>query len=385
MSASGATPSTRSELLAVAADVARRLASRADEADRRGALPDDDVRDLRASGLLRLASPRAAGGAQRSLEEAIEVQAVLAGGSAATALVAAMTVMLVGHARDVEAWADERDRLFGLVAEGALLNAVASEPALGSPARGGLPATELRRDGDGWRLFGHKTWATGGEHLTHLIVRARDGDRAVQVLVPNHAPGMRWACTWGDGLSLRASASHDVHFDGVRVEDGDVLRLRSGPTVRNTWFASLVTATYLGVARAARDAVVDYGRARVPTALGHPIADLPSFRRDLGALQVRLHAANATLVAAARAWDERRSGVDAEVAKLVGVEAAAFATEAALRLAGAAGLNRDLALERHFRDVRAGFAHPPAADAVYARQASRLLDQDGAGTGGGAP
>ncbi|MFN2322533.1 MAG: acyl-CoA dehydrogenase family protein, partial [Trueperaceae bacterium] len=261
-----------------------------------------------------------------------------------------------------------------------LLNAVASEPALGSPARGGLPATELRRDAGAWRLHGHKTWATGGEHLTHLIVRAREGERAVQVLVPNHADGVHWTHTWGDGLSLRASASHDVRFEGVRVDDRDVLRMRPGPEVRNVWFPLFVTATYLGVARAARDAVIAYGRTRVPTALGHPIADLPSFRRDLGALQVRLHAADATLVAAARAWDERRSSVDAEVVKLVGVEAAAYATEAALRLAGAAGLNRDLGLERHFRDVRAGFAHPPAADAVYARQASRLLDAPAAAT-----
>jgi alkylation response protein AidB-like acyl-CoA dehydrogenase len=120
--------------------------------------------------------------------------------------------------------------------------------------------------------------------------------------------------------------------------------------------------------------VAAYGRRRVPTALGHPIADLPDFRRALGALQVRLHAADATLVAAARAWDERRSGADAEVAKLVGVEAAAHATDAAMRLAGAAALDRTLPLERHFRDVRAGFAQPPSADAVYVRQASRLLD-----------
>jgi alkylation response protein AidB-like acyl-CoA dehydrogenase len=370
-----------SEALATAAEVAARFAERAAEADRLGALPAADVADLRASGLLRLAAPRSFGGAEARLEEAVAVQAVLAGGSAATALVAAMTLMLVGHARDVEAWADERDRLFGLVQDGALLNAVASEPALGSPARGGLPATELRRDGAGWRLFGHKTWATGGEHLTHLLVRAREGDRAVQALVANHAEGVRWTRTWGDGLSLRGSDSHDVRFDGVRVDDRDLLRLRPGPEARNVWFPLLVTATYLGAARAARDAVVAYGRARVPTALGHPIADLPSFRRDLGALQVRLHAADATLVAAARAWDTRRSTVDAEVAKLVGVEAAAYATETALRLAGAAGLGADLTLERHFRDVRAGFAHPPAADAVYARQASRLLDLDGHGDG----
>lgn len=361
-------------LLAVARALSARWAVRAAAADRAGALPAEDVADLRASGYLRLALPRAYGGYAATLQEAVEAQALLAGGNAASALVAAMTVLLTGHARDLDAWADERDRLFGLVRDGALVNAVASEPALGSPSRGGLPATELRRRADGFTLHGHKTWATGGEHLTHLLVLARAGDRAVQVLVANHAPGIRWERTWGDGLSLRASDSHDVHFDGVQVAPGDLLTLRAGPKVRNVWFTLLVAAMYLGSAVAARDALIAYARERVPSALGHPVAELPAFRRDLGELQVTLHTARTSLLAAARAWDERREQADSEIAKLVCVDAATRVTEGALRLAGGAALGPGLALERHFRDARAGFAQPPAAEAVYQRQASALLD-----------
>ncbi len=47
------------------------------------------------------------------------------------------------------------------VADGALINALRVEPALGSPSRGGLPDTIARRDGDGWRLSGHKLYSTG--------------------------------------------------------------------------------------------------------------------------------------------------------------------------------------------------------------------------------
>ena len=364
--------------LAAAAALASRWATRADDADRTGALPADDIVDLRASGYLHLALPFDRGGLSAGLESVVQAQWTAAGGSAASALVAAMTVMLVGHARDVDAWADERERIFGLVEGGALLNAVASEPALGSPSRGGLPATELRRDGEAFTLHGHKTWATGGEHLTHLLVLARDGERAVQVLVPNHAVGVRWERTWGDGLSLRASESHDVRFEGVAVAEGDLLRLRPGPKVRNVWFTLLVAATYLGSALAARDALVAYARERVPSALGHPIADLSAFRRDLGELQVALHAARATLLAAARAWDEHRAEGAAEVAKLVCVDAANRVTEGALRLAGGAALGSGLALARHFRDARAGFGHPPSADAVYQRQGAALVEAAGA-------
>jgi alkylation response protein AidB-like acyl-CoA dehydrogenase len=367
------------------AALASRWAARADDADRAGVLPADDIDDLRASGYLHLPLPREQGGRGASLASVVEAHWTAAGGSAASALVAAMTLMLVGHARDVDSWADERERVFGLVQRGALLNAVASEPALGSPSRGGLPATELRRHGDTLTLHGHKTWATGGEHLTHLLVLARDGERAVQVVVPNHAPGVRWEHTWGDGLSLRASESHDVRFEGVDVEERDLLRLRPGPKVRNVWFTLLVAATYLGSALAARDALVAYARERVPSALGHPIADLSAFRRDLGELQVALHAARATLLAAARAWDERREEGDAEVAKLVCVDAANRVTEGALRLAGGAALGSGLTLGRHFRDARAGFGHPPSADAVYQRQGGALVEAAASTQPGDAP
>lgn len=364
----------RAELDDAVAALAGRWAVRADRADREGRLPGADLDDLRAAGYLLAPLPLGEGGRGAPLATVVEVQQRAAAGSAASALVAAMTLMLVGHARDVDAWAEERGRLFALVRRGALLNAVASEPALGSPSRGGLPETELRRDGARLALHGHKTWATGGEHLSHLLVLARDGDRAVQVLVPNHAPGVRWTRTWGDGLSLRASDSHDVRFDAVRVDEGDVLRLRPGPKVRNVWFTLLVAATYLGSAVAARDALVAYARERVPSALGHPIADLASFRRDLGELEVALHTARVTLRAAARAWDERRDQGEAEVAKLVSVDAATRVTEGALRLAGGAALGSDLPLGRHFRDTRAGFGHPPAADAVFRRLGDHLVE-----------
>ncbi|MDL5472214.1 acyl-CoA dehydrogenase, partial [Klebsiella pneumoniae] len=55
-----------------------------------------------------------------------------------------------------------RRRVFeSAVARGALINALRVEPELGSPARGGLPATVLRRGVDGWRLSGHKLYTTG--------------------------------------------------------------------------------------------------------------------------------------------------------------------------------------------------------------------------------
>ncbi|BCQ59978.1 hypothetical protein PBOI14_17280 [Pseudomonas sp. Boi14] len=47
------------------------------------------------------------------------------------------------------------------VQEGALINALRVEPDLGTPARGGLPATLARRVEGGWLLSGRKIYSTG--------------------------------------------------------------------------------------------------------------------------------------------------------------------------------------------------------------------------------
>jgi alkylation response protein AidB-like acyl-CoA dehydrogenase len=362
-----------------ARDLAAALAPTAAEADARGAMPASDVERLRQSGYLKLALPTDHGGAGVGLETQVAAQVVVAGANAATALVAAMTVMVVGSARDGSAWTHERERIFRIVRDGGLINTVASEAELGSPSGGGIPGTSLTRAGDQHRLDGRKTWATGGRHLTHLLVLAQGTDGPVTVLVPNHAPGVDWHETWGDGLSLRASESHDVSFTNVVVDAEQVLTLEPTPPNErpNPWFTALVAATYLGSARAARDAVIDFALDRVPRGLGSPIATLPAVRRQIGELDAALVPAETTLAAAARAWDERRDVLPLTLAKHVAVEAALRITEGALRIAGGAGLDPMLPLGRHFRDARAGLGHPPKGDALLERLGDAAIEGRG--------
>jgi alkylation response protein AidB-like acyl-CoA dehydrogenase len=207
-------------------------------------------------------------------------------------------------------------------------------------------------------------------------VLARRDDEPVTVMVANHAPGVVWHDTWGDGLSLRGSDSHDVTFTDVHVAAQDVLALEPPPPNEkpNPWFTALVAATYLGIARASRDATIDYALDRVPTALGAPIATLSSIRRQLGELDAALVPAEATLREAASAWDEHRAGLPITLAKHVCVEAALRVTEGALRIAGGAALDPRLPLARHFRDARAGLGHPPKGDALLERLGDAAIE-----------
>jgi alkylation response protein AidB-like acyl-CoA dehydrogenase len=272
-------------------DLARRLAqefaARADEADRLARLPAEDVQALKDSGYLGMSIPQEYGGGGLSLKEWLAAQLELAQGSGSTALVAGMQVHMFGHVREIRPWPEATFTwLCREAANGGLFNNVASEPLMGSPSRGGLPATTAvpTPAGDGWVINGHKTWTTGGKHLTHMIVSARIEDDFALLLVCRDMPGIEWVETWGDSLSLRASDSHDVYFKDVVVPADYLIQRGATPaqSVPSAWFPMVMSSVYLGTAIAARNAVIQYALERVPSALGKPIATLPKIQRQIG-------------------------------------------------------------------------------------------------------
>lgn len=356
--------------VSIATALAEQFASRADEADKAGALPAADVAALKESGYLGISVPREFGGFGLSLRDCVAAQLALAQGSTSTAIVAGMQVHIFGHEREVRNWDDAWYETFcRLAANGALFNSIASEPALGSPSRGGLPATTAvpAENGDGWVVNGRKTWSTGGKHLTHMLVRvALEGEGAV-VLVEQNMPGVEWITTWSDSLSLRASDSHDVVFNDVRIPQNYVIDRGDAKAKPNVWFPMIMSTIYLGAALAARNRVIQFALERVPTALGKPIATLPKIQRQIGEIDVALQAARSLLFDVAAEWtgkDEDRKQMSARLAaaKTMVTETANTVTDQALRIAGGSSITKALPLERYFRDVRAGAMQPPSGD-----------------------
>ncbi len=329
----------------LAQTLAADIATRATKADRDGRLPAADISLLRESGYLALAVPREYGGRGESLLTCAAAQLELAKGSASTALVAAMQHQVIGHQRETHTWqSDAREQIMREAAAGGLLSHLGSEPRLGSPSRGGLPDTTATPAADGaqLRVNGRKTWATGGRHLTHLLVRVAVGEQGGVVLVhqgDDDTPGIEWIDTWRDALSLRATDSNDVVFHDVAVPRESLIETGNPRALPNVWFPMMLSAVYLGTALAARDALVTYALERVPTALGKPIATLPKIQRQVGEIDVALMAARALLFEVAEAWTERdedRAAMMGRIAaaKMAVSDAANEATEKALQAAG---------------------------------------------------
>ena len=256
----------------------------------------------------------------------------------------------------------------------ALINALRVEPDLGSPSRGGLPATIARKTETGWRLSGRKIYSTGAPILKWYAVWAKtdEADRRVGMfLVPAGLPGTRMVETW-DHLGLRASGSHDIVFDDVVFPLDYEIDVRKPDQwlvpdfTQATVHTIFVAAIYDGIARAARDWLVDFLKHRVPSNLGAPLATLPRAQENAGAIEARL-AINARLIDSFAAdFDDGvlLSASESNIIKLTVTNNAIAVVEDALSLTSNHGLTRANPLERHYRDVLCGRVHTPQDDAT---------------------
>ncbi len=372
-------------------DAARTLAAefgqRAVVHDRDGSFPHANFNDLQRAGLLALAAPRAWGGQQASVAELGEVIGAIGYGCPATALVLSMQYLQQRQmARPGTFWPEHLART--LVQEAvtgvSLANSLRVEPELGTPARGGLPATLARRTPEGWRLSGRKIYSTGAPILRWYAVWARTDDAEPQVgtfLVRADSPGVRIEASW-DHLGLRASGSHDVLFDGVLTPlDHGMGLARAGVPSRDTHMQAEMTvllgALYNGVALAARDWLLTFLRERTPASLGAPLATLPRVQEAVGRIEA-LRLSNRRLLASLAGELDQGAQValaDSGLIKTLVMRQAVDMVQEALALTSNHGLSRRNPLERHLRDVLCGRVHTPQEDSARALAGREALER----------
>lgn len=370
----------QSHFIALAADLAERFAARAGEHDRSGSFPYENFADIRAAGLPALVVPEEYGGWGASLLETIMTMERLAQGDGSTGLSVTMHMQTLGSAAEAGDWpADLFARIAtAAVRRGALINACATEPELGSPSRGGKPKTTARPAAGtpgAWIIDGRKSFASVAPDLDYFIIPATltDGSEEVARFVVPRGEQIRIVETW-DAMGMRTTGSHDIILDHVCVPESDIVDRSTQSTGGggNAWFLLVLSAVYVGVATAALQTATAYARERVPTALGRPIATLDSIQRHLGQADLLLTQARLMLYHTAELWtdhpQQRRDLFSTVIAAKVTVtNTAVAAVDHAMRVAGGASIMRTLPLERYYRDVRAGLIHPVGDDEAYLR------------------
>ncbi len=347
------------------------LAAHAADADHSGDFPHAGIAAVHKAGLLEQTVAQADGGAGISDLELTRLLALLGRGDPSVALISSMTLLIHRQQRLGGLWPIETYR--SVLKEAAhspiLLNSARGEPELGSPARGGLPATVARRTAGGWSISGTKRFVTGADGLRYFLVWARTDEHPARVgtfIVRNDRQGITITRNWKN-LGMRATGSHDVTFHEVEVPLDDVIGLTDPSVAQQDNRAGaltnlMVSAIYLGVAEAARDAFLQFAFERIPTNLGKPLASTERFVTLAGEIDLLVGSARQLIMQAVEhAADRPESLLRARIA------AARYNQQAvtlAVRSLGNPGLSGDLTLERHFRNIQSATVHAPQEDTV---------------------
>lgn len=368
--------------------ITQRLAETAQHYDESAGFPHANFRLLHEHGLLGLTVETALGGGDADLERARQVISAVARGEPSTALILVMQYLQHARMRQAKNWPEPLYRQVALdaVRNGALINALRVEPDLGSPSRGGLPATVARRTAEGWRIDGRKIYSTGSHGLSWLNVWARSDDADPRVgvwLVPRDSPGVRIVEDW-DHLGMRATSSHEVIFENVLVPLDHAVNTSAASSPRPEldatgllWMSVLLSSVYDGIAQSARDWLVDFLEQRAPSNLGASLSTLPRFQEVLGHIDTLLFANRTLLQAASHGLTPAAHA--AQIKYLV-TSNAIRAVELAIEATGNPGLSRSNPLQRHYRNVLCGRVHTPQNDvvlqgvgkAVFAERAVKL-------------
>lgn len=231
-----------------------------------------------------------------------------------------------------------------------------SEPQAGSDAAN--IATRAVRDGDGWRLNGHKLWNSGaGADGSIICLLARtdpqsERNRGLSVfLAPTSAEGMTVTPT--KTLSRRSTGANEIFLDDVYLPDDALLGAEGGgwPIIVEHLELERISAaaTYMGCAQQAVDDALAYAQER--RQFGQPIFDFQVIRHMLADMQTQVDAARLMVYRAADiASGGEACGREAAMAKLFASETLQTVSRQGVQILGGLGMTPEADMERYFRE-----------------------------------
>ena len=373
-----------SERLNLMEETAKQFKETAQKHDENVTFPFENFEKLKAIGYPALSIPREYGGAGISLSELMKHQETIAKYDGATALSIGWHMGIIMDLGEKKTWDEEKYKKVAadVIENGSLINNLATEPATGSPTRGGKPETTAVKDGDSWILNGRKTFATLSPILKYASVSAtiEETGEVGDFIVDTALDGVSVDETW-NSVAMRASGSHDFIMEEVRVKEEDLVSFRTpGKKDPSGWLLH-IPACYLGIAKAAQSAAVEFASTYSPNSIKGTISELPNVQEKLGRIEMAVMEADAFLYTVAKEWDDSTSEERNEMGAKLGavktsiVNKAVEIVDLSMRVVGAKSLNADNELQRHYRNVRAGLHNPPMDDMIIINLAKHSIER----------
>ncbi|MUK90186.1 acyl-CoA dehydrogenase [Ornithinibacillus sp. L9] len=358
---------------------------RADKYDKEGSFPFENFNDLKEIGYPALTIPNQFGGLGISLYEFLKLQETIAKADGSTALAIGWHMGITKHIGENQVWKEEKYKEFtkDVIETGALLNSAATEPATGSPARGGKPETTAKKEGNKWIINGRKTFTTLAPVLDYIIVRASidDTDDIGNFLVKGNLDGVQIEETW-DSIAMKATGSHDLILNNVTVNEDDLVETITTRNQSATGWLLHIPACYNGIAKAAMDYAIEFASSYSPNSINGTISELPTVKQKIGEMALLTMQSDHFLYGVAKKWDESdhdtRQTMKTELGavKLSVVNHAIQVVDLAMRIVGARSLSEKNPLQRYYRDVRAGLHNPPMDDMTIMQLADQAINNN---------
>lgn len=357
---------TLDEMLAEAMPTIARHAARHDA---EGTFVDEAYAALKSAGFLAAAVPLELGGGGAGLPEMAWAHHDLALACGSTSLAASMH----SHSVVTLAWRYRRGApvdktLRRVAAENLVLVSTGGSDhvrpsAVARPAEGGLVVS-------GRKIFASQSPV--GDVLATWAVLEGEQPEIVGVSIPMNAPGVEILPTW-DAHGMRGTGSNDILLNDVFVPEAAVGARRPygrlDPLIRIALINGLaiITGTYLGLVRAARDEAVRAWAGRQPS---------PGTQHLVGTVAHEYEAARLAFEGAlARLGPDPESTFEnflaVQHAKRAVSTHGARAIEAAFEAIGGRAFYRSSPLERIARDFR-GINHHPLTPEAFTRYAGHV-------------
>jgi alkylation response protein AidB-like acyl-CoA dehydrogenase len=343
------------------------IAPAAAAVDRDGSFPRQQVQALQREGFLGLTVPTPYGGGGKGLAEAEEVVREIGAVCGSTAMV--VTMHFSGTAALVAA---DRGDVLSEIAAGRHLTTLAFSET-GSRSHFWAPLGTASSDGDGVRLNAHKSWVTSaGEADSYVwssLPVAADGPMTLWY-VPAGSPGLAVTGSF-DGLGLRGNASRPVDAEDVSVPaaamlgaDGAGLDLALAAVL--PVFLICSAGMSVGLMSAVTQETAEHLQKTQLAHLHQSLAQQQTPRAQLAQLRILTDRTRALVNETLRAVGDGREDAQLLVleVKAAAGEAAAEATDLALRACGGAAYRKESGIERRFRDSRAARVMAPTTEAL---------------------
>ncbi len=334
------------------------LAPNAARWDREHHFPREELAALGGLGALGVVTPERWGGAGLDyVSLAVTLEEIAAGDGATSTIVSVQNSVVCGpiHAFGNDA---QREKYLQPLARGEWLGCFClTEPHVGSDA--GAIATRAERAGDHYVLNGVKQFITTGKNADVAVVFAvtdrAAGKKGISAfVVDTKTPGYIVARI-EEKLGQRASDTAQIVFENCKVPGSNLLG-REGEGYRialsNLEAGRIgIAAQAVGMARAAFEAALAYGRER--TSFGKPLTEHQAVNFKLADMATHIEVARQMVWHAAALRDAGLPCLkEASMAKLFASEMAERVCSDAIQIHGGYGYVGDFPVERIYRDVR---------------------------------